>query len=79
MADPRLRVLPRDKGARERPIYEGPKVRMTHRWRELDSNLWYRGAKAVDFRSIGTWRGIDEALKRFRLIGHSGVAKGFGP
>ena len=21
-------------------------------WREMDSNFWYRGAKAVDFRSI---------------------------
>ena len=25
---------------------------MTRRWREMDSNLWYRGTKAVDFRSI---------------------------
>ena len=24
----------------------------TVRWREMDSNLWYRGTKAVDFRSI---------------------------
>ena len=28
----------------------------TPRWREMDSNYWYRGTKAVDFRSIpGIW------------------------
>ena len=27
-------------------------VCMTHRWREMDSNFWYRGTKAADFRSI---------------------------
>ena len=25
---------------------------VTLRWREMDSNFWYRGTKAVDFRSI---------------------------
>jgi hypothetical protein len=25
---------------------------LTPRWREMDSNFWYRGTKAVDFRSI---------------------------
>ena len=25
---------------------------MTPRWREMDSNFWYRGTKAVDFRAI---------------------------
>ena len=24
----------------------------TLRWREMDSNFWYRGTEAVDFRSI---------------------------
>jgi hypothetical protein len=24
----------------------------TPRWREMDSNFWYRGTKAVNFRSI---------------------------
>jgi len=24
----------------------------TLRWREMDSNFWYRGTKAVDFRAI---------------------------
>jgi len=29
---------------------------LTLRWREMDSNYWYRGTKAVDFRSIpGIW------------------------
>ena len=27
-------------------------VRLTHRWREMDSNFWYRGTKAVDLRGI---------------------------
>ena len=26
---------------------------MTLRWREMDLNYWYRGTKAVDFRSGG--------------------------
>jgi hypothetical protein len=25
---------------------------VTLRWRGMDSNFWYRGTKAVDFRSI---------------------------
>jgi len=34
-------------------------VRRLIRWREMDSNHWYRGTKAVDFRSIpGIVRGI---------------------
>ena len=38
-------------------------VRPTLRWREMDSNLWYRGTKAVDFRSIlGIAGGIGELL-----------------
>jgi hypothetical protein len=32
-------------------------------WREMDSNFWYRGRKAVDFRSIP---------------GIAGVSAGFG-
>jgi hypothetical protein len=27
-------------------------VRPTRRWREMDSNYWYRSTKAVGFRSI---------------------------
>ena len=41
----------------------------TPRWREMDSNFWYRGTRAVDFRSIpgmaGDRRG---SLKRHHLI-----------
>jgi hypothetical protein len=29
----------------------GPGSQMTLRWREVDSNFWYRGTEAVDFRS----------------------------
>jgi hypothetical protein len=28
----------------------------------MDSNYWYRGTKAVDFRSVPAWRGIGGAL-----------------
>ena len=34
----------------------------------MDSNLWYRGTKTVDFRSIPGKGGIDGALKRDHLI-----------
>ena len=34
----------------------------THRWREMDSNFWYRGTKAVDFRSILAIVGVSAAL-----------------
>jgi hypothetical protein len=30
----------------------GTKSSQTLRWREMDSNYWYRSTKAVDFRSI---------------------------
>jgi hypothetical protein len=30
----------------------GTESSQTPRWREMDSNFWYRGTKAVDFRSI---------------------------
>ena len=30
----------------------------TLRWREMDSNYWYRGTKAVDFRSIPGIAGV---------------------
>jgi hypothetical protein len=41
----------------EMPEYsEGLRVRMTPRWREMDSNFRYRGAKAADFRSIPGYR-----------------------
>ena len=29
-----------------------PGSHKTHRWSEMDSNFWYRGTKAVDFRTI---------------------------
>jgi len=35
-----------------RPQRRSMEVRLTHRWREMDSNFWYRGTKAADFRSI---------------------------
>ena len=35
----------------------------------MDSNYWYRGTKAVDFRSIpGMAGGSTETLKRYHLI-----------
>ena len=41
---------------------------MTGRWREMDSNYWYRGTKAVDFRSIpGIW-GDRRGSKRYHLM-----------
>ena len=40
----------------------------TRRWREMDSNFWYRGTKAVDFRSIPGIAGDRGALKRYHLI-----------
>jgi hypothetical protein len=41
---------------------------LTRRWREMDSNLWYRDTKAVDFRSIPSIAGIGGALKRYHLM-----------
>ena len=32
------------------------------RWREVDSNFWYRGTKAVDFRSIPGIAGVSAGL-----------------
>jgi hypothetical protein len=42
---------------------------MTLRWREMDSNFWYRGRKAVDFHSI-PGMAVDRrgSLKRHHLI-----------
>ena len=40
---------------------------LTHRWREMDSNYWYRGTKAVDFRSIPGIAGYRRARKRYHL------------
>jgi hypothetical protein len=34
----------------------------TPRWREVDSNFWYRGTKAVDFRSISGIAGVSAGL-----------------
>jgi hypothetical protein len=34
----------------------------------MDSNFWYRGTKAVDFRSIPGRGGIGGALKRYHLM-----------
>jgi hypothetical protein len=31
---------------------------LTRRWREMDSNFWYRGTKAVDFCSIPGIAGV---------------------
>src|SRR6516165_960012 len=37
-------------------VVRGTESLLTLRWREMDSNYWYRGTKAVDFRSIpGIW------------------------
>jgi len=47
---------------------QGPKVRSTLCWREMDSNFWYRGTKVVDFRSIPGMAGIDGAPKRYHLM-----------
>jgi len=35
---------------------------LTPRWREMDSNFWYRGTKAVDFRSIPGIAGVSAGL-----------------
>ena len=37
-------------------------VRATLRWRKMDSNFWYRGTKAVDFRSIPGIAGVSVGL-----------------
>ena len=34
----------------------------TLRWRDMDSNFWYRGTKAVDFRSIPGIAGVSAGL-----------------
>jgi hypothetical protein len=34
----------------------------TPSWREMDSNFWYRGTKAVDFRSIPGIAGVSAGL-----------------
>jgi hypothetical protein len=36
--------------------------RRTLCWREMDSNFWYRGRKAVDFRSIPGIAGVSAEL-----------------
>ena len=41
---------------------------LTLRWREMDSNFWYRGTKTVDSRSIPRIAGIGRTLKRYHLI-----------
>jgi hypothetical protein len=38
------------------------RVCMTLRWREMDSNSWYRGTKAADFRSIPGIVGVSAGL-----------------
>ena len=39
-----------------------PSLLLTLRWREMDSNFWYRGTKAVDFRSIPGIAGVSAGL-----------------
>ena len=41
---------------------------LTRCWRELDSNFWYRGTKAVDFRSIPGIARYRRALKRYHVM-----------
>src|SRR5215510_8171428 len=40
-------------------------VWLTRRWREMDSNLWYRCTKAMDFRGIWGLRGHRRAPNRY--------------
>ena len=40
----------------------------TLRWREMDSNYWYRGSKAVDCRSIPGIAGYWRARKRYHMM-----------
>ena len=40
----------------------GPSSQRTLSWREMDSNFWYRGTKAVDFRSIPGIAGVSAGL-----------------
>ena len=42
--------------------HEEPTVCTTHRWREMDSNFWYGGTEAVDFRSIPGIAGVSAGL-----------------
>jgi hypothetical protein len=55
----RLGLLPRSYGKFRRAKCGS---HLTPRWREMDSNFWYRGTKAVDFRSIPGIAGVSAGL-----------------
>jgi hypothetical protein len=40
----------------------GSSSQATHCWREMDSNFWYRGTKAVDFLGIPGIAGVSAGL-----------------
>jgi hypothetical protein len=42
--------------------HEEPTVYTTLRWREMDSNFWYRDTKTVDFRTIQGIAGVSAGL-----------------
>jgi len=65
---PKLRELTIRKAAFPRVELAELGSLVTLRWREMDSNYWYRGTKAVDFRSIPGIAGYWRARKRYHLM-----------
>jgi hypothetical protein len=51
-------------GLRRALIGRKPGSHETRRWREMDSNFWYRGTKTVDSGSIPRIAGMGRTLKR---------------
>jgi hypothetical protein len=50
----------------EASVSRGTEGLQTRRWREMDSNCYYHGTKARDFRAPGTDCGADSLNRRHR-------------